>query len=549
LVERELMGDTPDPPSIVAGTTQGTSGAGFFDRDSTLEFIQRLSAEKRLTIFAGAGVSIDRGSPHWWQLVFDLMVERVDELMDGEVEADDIVAAEEAVAAFLSDNGVIQGASVVRQMFTDVYSMAPEAHLHNGLYDLLYDDWVARDSLASAIATCALTFKVDNRNVHIITTNYDTNIEQAIHGDPALSGYAEQDGYRFVTLGKPPGRTLKPGDIPVVHIHGCIEQDGGVKGDIVFCEADYGKWSMPERPSDHRLSEYIEGRFRNSAVLFVGSSMNDPNIINLMLRTQNRARRPRSVISPVAADRAKYGPTMQGQVFDHLSHVGTLRLSHVGVDEVIQPDFYGQVSQLLHEVALGVDQTANEYRPYRDRIRLWWSQWDQKRLERDRKAARSAKGYLDTRHMHQHRLSECLDGLLVAGVLPNPDCAKIELWIRCDPDSRNLVLWSSSEVVQVSSRSEHCALISPNSPYKAVQAFASRKFEEGTIDISASQRWGQYLACPVILMDKPWYNLPVGVVTLMIRRGFSITSRDRDLAEISDTLCQTARKLLNPGGK
>ncbi|MFP5580027.1 MAG: hypothetical protein ACLGIZ_17595, partial [Acidimicrobiia bacterium] len=56
----------------------------------------------------------------------------------------------------------------------------------NRLFDHLYHDWIAANGLGAAVARLAMLAKASGTDVHIITTNYDDNIETAPHNSPEL---------------------------------------------------------------------------------------------------------------------------------------------------------------------------------------------------------------------------------------------------------------------------------------------------------------------------------------------------------------------------
>jgi hypothetical protein len=97
---------------------------------------------------------------------------------------------------------------------------------------------------------------------NVITTNYDTLIEQAFRQAEKPCGIVvrEDDLTRMQ-------------DVNVVKIHGCVNHPGT----IVITEEDYYRWLL----SDSKIKDCLEQWFIGQSIVFIGFSLSDPNLRQL----------------------------------------------------------------------------------------------------------------------------------------------------------------------------------------------------------------------------------------------------------------------------
>lgn len=185
------------------------------------------------------------------------------------------------------------------------------------------------------------------------------------------------------------------------------------------------------------------------------------------------------------------------------------RLNHLGVD-VIWTDFFGQIPQLLNEIALCALQAkpyrgpSADYR-YGQRVTNWYREWDRK-IRRER--------FVVAQDRCQRFLSDAKAQLSRALPTKQGEQFKLEVWVRRKPETRKLSLWCSSEMTWRSSNSMHQGLITNNSNYVAVRAFCRGHVERGALPDGAS-RWKTYFSLPIILEERSWQRIPVGVISLL----------------------------------
>lgn len=509
---------------------------GFFDRTTTRRFIEEFSQARNVTIFVGAGASIDRGSPDWAELATRLLAEMTATRPDmgtGNTEANPLFDL------LRSSFEPAQIGSMVREQYRLRYPEAmADNHLGNRIFQILYDDWQPRQSIATNVASLALLMTSNGQRVHILTTNYDDNIEMSCidptrvpaSGQPELNElgeFAKQNNLKFQHFTGPPRRNLSRRIIPVTHLNGFIGQSGNREGKIVFSEEDFTLFDDRER-SREPDSSYLERRFSESTVLFVGTSMRDIHVLRALTRSRGSSAK-RYAIMPA---QQYYTPGRDVAVVDELLSLSTTRLRHLGV-VAVTPDYFGQVSQLLNEIANAAGDPASYLAvAYHKRLRDWWVAWSS-----------SKHPMIERQRYHQARLSSCIEELFSEGLLPEGSQARLELWIRSEPDERKIELWANSETVTIRPGTSHVATIGLESSYFQVEALLHRQIRSGPMPRSNS-RWQRYIASPVLLPDS-WLELPVGVVCILVRH---LDKPNQALPEtaILERVVTAARELLTP---
>ncbi len=197
-----------------------------------IRVIKKAIAERKLVVFAGAGVSIDSGVPSWSTLINELR---------SEIE---IPANEED---FLR----------VAQMY---YNERQQKEFIDKVRETLKHKKLRYNEIHESI------FELNPE--HIVTTNFDDLLEQVI----------KAKAYPFSIIKKdsefPYGRNTKL----VVKVHGDLDE-----GNLVIKEDDYLEYS-----NNHPLIEsFIKGVFANKVVLFIGYSFSDVNLKIILQSVRN----------------------------------------------------------------------------------------------------------------------------------------------------------------------------------------------------------------------------------------------------------------------
>lgn len=518
--------------------------------------ISEIAHATSLTIFAGAGVSLDKGSPDWDGLIVGVTAAQLAR------EGTDPDDARRSAELFLAQVGRFEAASAAKRV------LRTEKALRSEICHQLYDDWAEGGPLAASIAELALYWKIDGRDVAVITTNYDDNIETA--GNSAAGRHVAKLAAEFditMTSQTPPdlrpndndfdvralGREveLQPGEIPVYHLHGLLRRYGRHEGDIIFCERDFVlaglKLGTRRLGSRDWRAQLILRRLRNSTCLFIGTSLTDPNVVRHLIDTRDSQFRRFGVF---ARQGDAWVTNPDANVQGHLDQLFRRRLEHLAVVPV-RPNFFGQHSQFLKEIALSVTGAADNYT---DRLATWWGELQAR--ERDVEGVvpqdRFQEELSRTRDELVHRIEQCLPNAKQVDRL-HGEFLKIELWVRREPAKSTATLWATSAAAWREEESLHSIPIENNSGYVAAQAFCVGHVIRTQPVPGYVGRWRTFISTPVVLYRDPWLRLPVGMITLMSTGSgrdsvLDLLSSAR-LVEIGRRLEAAGQELLDPSSR
>lgn len=486
---------------------------GFFDRPSSHDLIYRISEIERLTIFAGAGVSLDRGSPTWEGLVERCLAALLGKI--GELESD-------SARAIVAHLGSLGAGSAAMQIAKDDERKLPD-FLYMLIARLFDKGWDAGGGLARAVVDLAMIRTCAGLPTTILTTNYDDNLERSAT-ESSLSEYARELGVSlepwYDASAEPDAISAAVDNflVPVVHLHGFINVNREPTS-FTLSEADFARASVGWQ------NELLKSLLADSAALFIGTSLRDQDIVSALCRSTDE--RERFAIL-CAQDVDMFGDA-EGQERSQTRMAVDSRVRSIGVRPIIV-DYYGQVQQILREITVQ-HLTGSSYLSdgrcgdscYDKRLREWWSAFALAVNELDE------LDELDDVKV-QVVLMDALSGLgsdvaEIAGI-NDPGDWKVELWLRQNPDSREMHLWATSESIHLKPPTRHRATIPRDDGYHAVAAFQSRTTQYGPVGVHS--RWNWHFAEPIILTDEPWYDLPVGVINFLSSRPVGLWPQPDD---------------------
>ncbi len=463
---------------------------GFFDDASTTEAIDALTnSTEPLTIFAGAGVPADQSLPAWGDLVRELLI-------DGLAAAGPTRLASAAMADRLRDAFQnLPSVSIVDELLKDkqppgLSDARYQTRRNQRLRRMLYRSHAAvvRPSLAEYILRVAIAAFAAGRDVAILTTNYDDVLE-LVAEEPDIQRLAASAGVTgFPSFGYVEPDPVDRSTIPIVHLHGLLPRPKSPlrASQLVFSERDYHRWDQSP------LKIYWHNRVSVGQLRFFGTSLRDINITATL--EQGQTGRQRFALMPIMGDPLAESLSHTNEAHNYLA----LRGRHLRVD-ILRPNLYSQVHQFCHELTLRLLRTT-QLDAYSIRLSSWWQDWSQSgALETDQRLTAGAT------------LSGIRD--LLMPLVPGASYGKVEVWARCNPDSRMLERWASSQAALLSgpnARPHRGAIVEPGH-YAAVDAFASRRPPVGAWLPEQPSRWTDYIAVPVVLADRPHLGLPVGV--------------------------------------
>lgn len=281
-----------------------------------------------VTLFCGAGVSVDSGLPTWLGLIRNL-AEKIDPKEVRDLVLSDGVDLQRKAELILSlVKGTQQEASLVS-----------EALYRGGLGGL------AGGQLARAIA--AVVAALDSR-VRLVTTNYDDRLEVALRGigrEPRSLTLSELTDSSEWFDQNPVGTT-----VDVLHLHGYLLSDSQQGLPIVLSESDYFATSRD-------VQDFVSLMLEKTTVLFLGVSLTDSSIVTPL---RHAARSEKMMGS--------YNITVRGQDprFTHKVHhsyavtQAEFCRRALGTKVAILKS-YGQLSQCVAELALCIAHPSDYF--------------------------------------------------------------------------------------------------------------------------------------------------------------------------------------------
>ena len=203
--------------------------------DETRRIIREAKGNKRLALFVGAGVSMDSGMPSWNQAVSQIAAKLP--LTDKDKPYDSL-----KIPQYYYNS---RGKKEYTQLMRDVF---------------LYGKPLQTNPLHKKIMECQVET--------IITTNYDHLIEQA----------SEENAEVRYVISKDSDLPYKNTSRELIKMHGDFENDN-----FVLKEDDYLQYS-----DNFRLIEtYIKSLIGTKVILFVGYSLNDPDVKQIFTWAKN----------------------------------------------------------------------------------------------------------------------------------------------------------------------------------------------------------------------------------------------------------------------
>jgi SIR2-like domain len=315
-------------------------GLGYFAGTGLQDVIDKIAEhEGDITVFAGAGVSMEAGLPSWNTLITRLLVATADEQLDDD-------QLDLWVKRTLAE-GPLAAAAIAKALHGD--EDAFKVALREALYYPFDPRAYGPGALAGQIA--ALKVKLGAR-LRILTVNYDGLLEAALEAaetpaDPYVKAEIEKEGRAAVW-----------------HLHGRLMRRATgaswrTTGKLILAEGDYVKSTYGTFPQN-----WVADCLENTLCLFVGLSMTDPNFIRWLYTQGADPPHPRFAVF------VRQGSSVpDDKVRAMLERAAAARWRMSGVTPV-WGNYYGEVAQMLHEVGLRIDDPQAEEFPNRAAHRL-----------------------------------------------------------------------------------------------------------------------------------------------------------------------------------
>ena len=297
-----------------------------------------------IILYCGAGVTIDRTGVSWNTLVTEVARQTL--------RSDDVGAnsrfGEECAKFFRSEDfSAEQKATVATAGVNQDVTVKVIA-------DTLYSRSGYRQGrLLDKITQLAVTLAFFGKKIYLVTTNYDTYIEesvrQAVSKFPRTlrsnfevgifsleSGDSESDWAEVIRPSANAGSRVA--DINIFYVHGRIERNGDLSGSLVFSESEYEE-------SHNRTVSLLCELFRQGTTVIVGSSLVDTPLVRSLLQLRREQQESSSNGAVAGFNRYTVMPciTSSGSSFLTLQ---LMRAGELGLHPIFF-EYYDQISDLF----------------------------------------------------------------------------------------------------------------------------------------------------------------------------------------------------------
>lgn len=484
----------------------------FFHRPSTNAYVDDLAGLESVTLYAGGAISAEPNAPLSDTLMAAALRGRLD------ISARDLNddQRERVVDALMHAYPPSHLGSIARELVRqhsdadpgDVDELEREAQnvFANELRDALQ---AGRDSggfLALGLGALAFAYRrAGRRTVRILTANYDDRISEAERRVHEYFSYLE--GYSVKPTRLDVLEHSDDSSVPLYRLNGHIRRRGARRDPLIVGEVDSltGAYMARSRLIDVALAE--------SAWLFVGSDLTEPDVLAKLATAPHPSGHPRYAIllaPELGLDDAKERA--------RALNLAANRFLHLGVVPIFI-DFPHQAPQFLIEVALRIEQGEGDYATYAERLELWWNSWAKDFGFGARRPGGSDRRERSLQEAWMAMLGKLRDTIAVRHLeIPVSEGAsaekiQLEVWVR-HPDERSLVLWASSDGVWLNPDSAPRCSIHEGAGAPVQRAFREGTPHHGPVEPSREQ-WRYQLSIPLVLRKRPWYHLPVGVVNVL----------------------------------
>jgi hypothetical protein len=319
------------------------------------ELIGAAGNSAKVTLVVGAGVSMEAGLPSWEKLLDRLLLRGgeaaglIDTIAPGATPTAEQAQRRLRWLAQAALDGPLGKAALAE-------ALAGEQR-DSWILEALYEDAVTgtprgpADYYPGPIARRipALLAAFEPADLRVMTLNYDDLLEQALRQDGQFAPHALTTEDLRVPAGK----------VGITHLHGYLGRDGRPSGQLVLSEADY----MQMQRGTSWQEQVVANAFRESTVIFVGTSMIDPNVIRYL----------HAVPPPSGEEHARfalfvrqgtYADDVPTDVRDARESALARRWEALGVSAVFV-DHYTDVAQVLAEVGLRRVRGPDAYARFR----------------------------------------------------------------------------------------------------------------------------------------------------------------------------------------
>mgnify|MGYP000864202659 CR=1 FL=1 len=488
-------------------------------RTQTAQAVRDLWSEikksKRVVIFCGAGVTIGHTGVSWGELVRQVGRKT---LCTEEDQKDFCIACENffGSTSFTAEQKASVAAAKVQDDTTINEVIAKTLYKNSGYQ---------QGRLLIALTNLIMEMLIEHIDIDIVTTNYDTYIEESIfniidvYKNNEIKKLPEERCPRMnVIILKDDGSEE---EIPIhdgggstvnfVYVHGRVDRDGAVLGTVVFSERDYEK-------SHNRTTKKLMKLFENSPTIIVGSSLVDTPLIRSLLGLARAESKGGGV------DYHRYA--VMARVLERnedSNELQVLRAEQLGLKPLFY-DYYGEIPDIfwnLHAFLLKGVEDFEEDLP----CELAKNDWVKKAEERSRERTISTQVYEYSAHFVR---------VIRKNFAIEDEYLKIEFWFLEGDDGqtrrRFLKVWTNSAGPVYTRGLRRCEEITSEN---AERVASVRSFIDGGVNLKPldelnignagtggcgdtdSSRWKTFFSVPInYRFEEYGVEVTVGIVTL-----------------------------------
>jgi hypothetical protein len=304
--------------------------------DETIASLHNALSDNRLTLVCGAGISKTSKIPAWDTLLANILSNASNELYEVIGNSSQNINSKELLDKLPKSNLII--ARTLQSILKDKFSERVRESLYAERKKLeeYYDSYMAYDlsvhyplsDIMKSIVALARPKRTGKRLDSIITLNFDDIIEQSLAAP----------GIDFCSIWKE-GQIAEAEKLPIYHVHGYLPMRGALDNpNLVFGEESYHtQYADPFAWSN--LIQLIT--FSSNICLFVGLSLNDPNIRRLLDYSQRKNPSKRHFIFYKALSQNDTDKTANRLIENDAQNLGL---------SVIWINHYEQIPDLLNRI-------------------------------------------------------------------------------------------------------------------------------------------------------------------------------------------------------
>lgn len=538
----------------------------FFHQQMTRTALLALATGEKLTIYCGAGVTIDRTGLGWGQLIASIFTpDGASHPSHPTKEEIDIMRRSEdpmRLASILTQYGLDQAKtpSKLKSHLTPL--------LQNRLYKVT--GWQA-GLLVNNVCSVATTAAANGVEVDVITTNYDTHLEDGFariltRFRDRLEDRGETDQLKRVpkivvrvrdedcaderdllTIGSPTAEAA----LNLHYVHGRIDQENSSAGHLVMSELDY---ALARPHTLETLRRLFDG---NRHTIILGASLTDPPLVDALALTKPEKKRHefnRYVVMPRSS--LHYDDQDAKTSNRIVSHLGR-RAELLGI-QLLVPDFRIQVAQFLEELHLCMRDDASPLEFLSDergerygcRLLTWWTSWQEREIARTAEHAYQEV----SKHFQDIKQLIAAASAVTYGESQRQERFRLELWVREDPARfRALTKWASSSGPVLDPDVRRTAELELDSGNASVRTFMEGRPQHLAAsdlrEMGFQSRWLSYLCVPIWVRVSSG-QVPVGVLTLASNRDTSASALPLPkmdfMEQLRNMMIAAGKAMLNP---